>query len=133
MRTDEVVIVVHRPGPEFLVVLRSPERGGYWNLPAGGVEDGETPSAAAARELLEETGLSSDVVQIGLELGYDAPSGRVRLHAFSAKAPPAWEPLLDDEHVDHRWCSADDARELLAYEEPRAAVRDVAVRLGAGA
>jgi 8-oxo-dGTP pyrophosphatase MutT (NUDIX family) len=131
MRTDEVMIVVHRRGPEFLVVLRSPERGGYWNLPAGGVEEGEMPSAAAARELLEETGLSSTVVQVGLELGYDAPAGRVRLHAFSAEAPPGWEPLLDDEHVDHRWCSADEARELLAYEEPREAVRDVAIRLGA--
>lgn len=133
MRTDEVVIVVHRVGPEFLVVLRSRERGGYWNLPAGGVEQGETPAEAAARELLEETGLDTTVAELGLDLGYEGRWGWIRLHAFSAVSPPGWEPVLEDEHVDHRWCPAEDALQVLAYEEPREAVRVVARRLGEAA
>ena len=45
---------------EYLVLLRSPEKLGYWHLVAGGVEWGEAPAAAAARELGEETGLVAE-------------------------------------------------------------------------
>lgn len=126
MRTHEVAIVVLR-GSEVLVVLRAPERGGYWHLPSGGVEEGESAQEAAARELEEETGLRTPIRPLALELGYDTTSGgRIRVDAFSAAAPAGWEPALDEEHVDHRWCSVDAALELLAYPEPREAVREAA-------
>ena len=129
MRPEEVLIVVYRPGPEFLVALRSPERHGYWNPIAGGVEEGEEPRAAARRELDEESGLADPLrfEAVPLELHYTRPEGLVvRVHPFLAEAPPGWEPVLNDEHVDYRWCSAADANELLAYPEPRSAVRYVA-------
>lgn len=125
IRSDEVVVVVYRPGPEFLVALRSPERDGYWNLVAGGVEEGEEPAAAARRELVEESGLEHPArfEPVPLELGYLRPEGtRVALHAFLVEAPPGFEPVLDDEHVEYRWCRSAEALELLAYREPRDAV-----------
>ena len=124
MRPEEVLIVVYRPGPEYLVALRSPERHGYWNPIAGGVEEGETPAVAALRELEEESGLVGPArfEAVPLELWYVRPEGaRVRIHPFLAEAPLGWEPRLNDEHVDYRWCSAAEADELLAYPEPRAA------------
>jgi lipoyl(octanoyl) transferase len=130
VRRHEVAVVVRRPGPEYLVLLRSPDRGGYWNLVAGGVEPGEEPSEAAARELAEETGLVAPVTSLGLDLSYEKPWGRVELDAFVAEAPDAWEPTLDREHVEHRWCPEDDALELLAYPEPREAIA-AAARAGA--
>jgi len=129
MRPEEVLVVVYRAGPEFLVALRSPERHGYWNPIAGGVEEGETPAAAARRELDEESRLSEPLrfEHVPLELSYTRPEGLVvRIHPFLAEAPRGWEPTLDVEHVDYRWCSLADAEELLAYPEPRAAVRWVA-------
>lgn len=125
MRDHEVVVVIRR-GAELLVLERAPARGGYWNLVAGGVEPGEQPDAAAARELREETGLEASVAPLDVQLGYEGRSGHVRLDPFVADAPAGWEPVLDEEHLSYRWCSLDDAVELLAYEEPRIAVRAAA-------
>ena len=50
-----------------LLVLRGHEpHAGRWSIPGGHVEPGETPAQAAAREVLEETGLT---VRILRELG----------------------------------------------------------------
>jgi putative (di)nucleoside polyphosphate hydrolase len=35
-----------------------------WQMPQGGIDDGETPKAAALRELREETGVTSDLVTV---------------------------------------------------------------------
>jgi len=133
MRTaEEVVIVVTRPGPEFLVLLRSPDKHGYWNPIAGGIEEGETPEEAARRELVEESGLEDPLAfeRLPLEVGYRRPpeSGGfwVPLHVFRTEAPAGWEPVLNDEHVEFRWLPAADAVALLAFPEPRDAVRYVA-------
>jgi 8-oxo-dGTP pyrophosphatase MutT (NUDIX family) len=126
---EEAMVVVHRPGPEFLVLLRSPEDHGYWHLVAGGIEDGEEPAAAARRELVEEIAL--DPVRfddVPLDLGYRKTRGgfRVKVHPFAAEAPAGWEPTLNEEHVDHRWLSERDASALLEFPEPRQAVSAVA-------
>jgi len=146
-RPEEALIVVHRPADEdheFLVLERAPDRQGYWHVVAGALEWGESASAAAQRELLEETGLAASVEDLGGEYAYrlddEPPEVRarfapeveeIRIYAFAAEAPPGWEPRLDEEHVGYRWCSAAAAVEILEYEEPREAVRETARRLGA--
>jgi lipoyl(octanoyl) transferase len=132
---DEIVVVVRRDGC-FLVLRRVPERLGYWNLVAGGVEPGESAADAASRELLEETGLDADLRELPVELSYslleDPPEVRARyasgietitVHPFVAEAPSGWEPMLDGEHDDYRWCREEEAIRLLPYEAPREALR----------
>jgi 8-oxo-dGTP pyrophosphatase MutT (NUDIX family) len=123
---DEVLIAVRR-GDEFLVLLRSPEKRGYWHLAGGRVEEGESDADAAARELLEETELAAATLEdLGDDLGYNGRS----VHAFATEAPPGWEPILNEEHDSLRWCCLDDALELLRYEEPREVLRRAAVLYG---
>ena len=135
-RPEEVAIAVRRPRGEYLVLLRSPEKLGYWHLVSGGVDWGEEPEAAAARELLEETGLVAVPKQLGDPLGYDLagdpepvrarfPAGteRIVVWPFVTEAPAGWEPTLDHEHVEARWLDPEAAIALLEYPEPKEIVR----------
>ena len=89
------------------------KRLGVWLPPGGELHPGETPLEAAARELLEETGLAgrfprtSDVdgVPLGL-IGYEEhPAGSEGLHVDSASAcdVDADEVRPDDEFTRWRW------------------------------
>lgn len=131
----EVFVVVRR-SEEYLVVHRTPRAGAYWHGIAGGVEDGETPAAAARRELWEETGLEAAPTDLQTTFAYsldEEPGYRARfpgvdeivVHTFLVDVPEGWEPALNEEHDDYRWCSQDDAVDLLHWPEPKALVRSL--------
>jgi dATP pyrophosphohydrolase len=114
VRTREVFIFVRR-GEEFLLLRRSERQGGYWHGVAGGIEGGESPAEAATRELAEETGLQRAPTDLERSYVYDA----VTVSCFQVEAPAGWEPTLDWEHDEARWCSLDEAAALLYWPEPR--------------
>ena len=120
MRTREVLIVVRR-GTEFLVVHRSPENDAYWHQIAGGVENGETFAEAAVRELQEETGLDATVQPLDAPFYYES----VHVEAFIVDVPLGWEPTLDWEHDDYRWCDPDEADALLHWADTRHALQEL--------
>jgi dATP pyrophosphohydrolase len=132
----EVLVFVRR-GSEVLVAHRSPAFGSYWHAIAGGVEPGETEREAAVRELREETGLDARDELVALEhrfaysLDEDPPERRtlfapgtaeVEVECFVAVVPPGWEPELNPEHDDYRWCSPAEARELLRWDDVKDAL-----------
>jgi 8-oxo-dGTP pyrophosphatase MutT (NUDIX family) len=140
MRESEVAIFVTRRGrSEVLIAHRSPQQGSYWHTIAGGIEGGETPLEAAARELAEETGLTGvelvagdEIVEYAYALSEEPPERlelyadgllQVRVHCFVAEAPDHWEPTLDWEHDDHRWCAPADAADTLRWPETADALR----------
>jgi 8-oxo-dGTP pyrophosphatase MutT (NUDIX family) len=133
MRTGEVMIFVRR-GAEYLVLLRSERQGGYWHPVSGGIEPGESSAAAAARELLEETGLDASPVGLGRSFVYQAEPWEphyeegmapIRVDCYVVDAPDGWEPQLDWEHDEHRWCSPAEAAAILYWPEPREVIREL--------
>ncbi len=65
-RLNTGIMLVNRDGHAFVGErLDSP---GAWQMPQGGIDKGETPRAAALRELEEETGLSPALVSVEAEL-----------------------------------------------------------------
>jgi A/G-specific adenine glycosylase len=71
-----------------ILIARRPESGllgGLWELPGGKIEPGETPAAAAEREVGEEMGIE---VQVGDRIGsvdHAYSHFRITLHAFHAR------------------------------------------------
>jgi putative (di)nucleoside polyphosphate hydrolase len=70
------VMLVNRDGLAF-AGQRTDRFKDAWQMPQGGIDAGEEPRAAALRELLEETGVTADLVRIEAETDgwvyYDLP------------------------------------------------------------
>lgn len=74
------IMLANREGKVFVGQrLDAPKLGTKtaWQMPQGGVDDGEDPRDAVLRELWEETGVTQDLVQVEAELPdwlpYDLP------------------------------------------------------------
>jgi ADP-ribose pyrophosphatase len=87
-QADYIAIVALTPAKKIPIVrqYRPAIEGFTWELPAGMVDEGETPEACCARELKEETGFAARAVHA---LGCYAPcTARLsnRIHSFFVEA-----------------------------------------------
>lgn len=97
----------------ILLVLRANEpQAGLWAVPGGRVEPGETLREAAAREVLEETGIT---VEVGRELGVlevpFPPHAAYEIHDFAAEFV-AGEATAADDADDVCWAGAEELAAL---------------------
>ena len=112
------VIVQHRGSAVMMPVdekkrillvrqYRLPARSYLWELPAGRLDEGETPLQAAKRELIEETGYRArtwkKLVSFYPSPGYVAE----KMHLFLATGLTAGEAKpMEDERIEMRWFTA---------------------------
>jgi ADP-ribose pyrophosphatase YjhB (NUDIX family) len=109
-----VSAAIFRDGKILLVRrARSPGKG-FYSLPGGRVEFGESLHTALQREVDEETGLRIEI--IGLAgwrevLPGTSGDGHYLIMSFAAR----WignEPVLNDEHDDFKWLAPDALSDL---------------------
>ena len=100
-----VSAAIFREGKVLLVRrARSPAKG-FYSLPGGRVEFGESLHQALAREVDEETGLQIEIVALAgwrEVLPAAAGAGHYLIMSFAARWV-AREPALNDELDDYRW------------------------------
>ena len=114
-----IAIAVVKHEGKYLIGLRPAgvPLAGYWEFPGGKVQPGETPGEAAARECLEEAGLTVRVVGRYPDVEHDYPHGKLLMHFFACElAASATGPLPDR----FRWVRS---AELSEYKFPPANAR----------
>ena len=84
-----VVIVVRHPNLREIMAFERADVAGTWQLPQGGLEQGEEPITAAWRELMEETGLGEADVVARVEfpewVAYEWPAEVIRRHGHDGR------------------------------------------------
>jgi len=130
LRTVSVVPVL--PDGRVLLLRRMPARGGFWQPVTGRIEPGETPPAAAERELREETGYGGPIRSLEYRHGFALSPGvnRVREgtlvvaeeYAYAALLDAVAEPRLSREHSAHAWYAPEQAAAQVPFAGLRKAI-----------
>ena len=100
------VLIRHRGG-DFLLTLRDPRKDMYpgcWEASAGGSAlSGETPEEGARREMLEETGLEAEKLE--LISVTQKPNSRSTVYAFVAVTDCEKDSVVlqEGETADYQW------------------------------
>lgn len=118
--------IVHHPGAAVMMALdrrnrillvrqyRLPARQRLWELPAGRIDPGETPLAAARRELQEETGYRArrwrKLVSFYASPGY--VDERMTIYVARDLTAGLANPM-DDERIEGRWFTQKELDEMI--------------------
>ena len=109
-----VAVLLRDDEDRILMVKRGPgsSRPGLWSIPAGYMDYGEEVRAAAARELIEETGL---VVEVGdpvfVATNFHDPL-KVSVCIWFSGTVVGGDPVPGSDAVDLGWFALDDLPEL---------------------
>jgi 8-oxo-dGTP diphosphatase len=118
-------IVLRQQAQTPLVAVVRLRKRNEWVLPKGKLDDGETPRAAAEREVMEETGHDVAVHEFLGTLVYDSRGGSKVVHYWRMEAgqAPVRQLMRDVRAVD--WLSLGDAVERLSRGYERAFLENV--------
>lgn len=123
-------VAYRKAGSKLQTVIVSVKPSLRWQLPKGIVDPGETPDVTAVREVREEAGVETDLLELieTVEYWYQRVQygKRIRYHKFvhfyllQYKAGDVSDH--DHEIAEARWVSFDEAIKMLAFKSERGVV-----------
>ena len=123
----EVFFFKHDAGGNyyFLLMKRTPERGGFWQPLTGGVEDAETHQQTIIREAKEETGLEQflRIIATGYNFEFTDHGKNYTETIYGAEVPAESEVKISAEHDDCVWVNKDEALALLKWDNNKEGLR----------
>ena len=135
--TIDVFVIARNGGDWDVLVLqraRDTRCPTAWETVHGRIEAGESPEAAAVREVGEETGLPvRRLYNVIVQPFYLHTLSTVMLSVvFAAVVDRSTEIVLGEEHMRHEWLSSGRALERFVWPRERSGLRDVLHLLGGG-
>ena len=134
-----LVLPYKKEGFDLLFCIFKRKDVNIWQFVAGGGEDGETLIETAIRETYEETGIISDDF-IQLKSMTYAPVGHfseksqvlwgketivVPIYTFAVLCKSTANVTISDEHTNFKWCSFDEAMQLLHFDLDKTAMYEL--------
>lgn len=113
----------------FLILRRNPKRYKGWGLIKGGVKECERPDEACLRETLEEIGIKIEKEKLHdlsyRSAYYDNSHNRIVLvQWFVTRIESILDLILEDEEwVEYRWATYDEALYELAWQNQQRALK----------
>jgi len=128
-----IKVVIHE-GERILLMRRSPAEGGFWQPVTGTIEGIEDPATAAAREMLEETGIEATPLDAGLRQSFliERHPGDQRSNlfvderTFHVELPENASIELSEEHVQYGWFTVESACETIRWSDDRDSILHIA-------
>ena len=116
--------VVWRRGPGGIevAVAHRPHRQD-WSLPKGKLDPGESFEQAAVREVMEETGFTTELLEPLGEISYRDRKARPKRVRYWLMEAVEGEFAPNDEVDEVRWVDVEEAAALLNYERDTELVR----------
>ena len=116
-------------GLKFLLMKRNLNKiyEHLWQGVAGKIEDGETASEAAIRELKEETGLDPVNMFVADHVSrfYEVHGDRINLVPVFGIEVNSDEVILSEEHIDFKWVTIEEALNTLVWNGQKKGIQTV--------
>ncbi len=109
-----------RDSQNRVLLVRTAKLPGRWQPAGGGIEEGESPTEAAIREILEETNISlvKSKLQLVAEIPYDFGVGTI--YFFQYKLPESLTlsnlSFSKKEIIDHEWFYLEQTKSLPLFD-----------------